>query len=88
MNEVISYDNFCDRAGPIAPAFVDALDEGERERLLKAAWEDCAWIATLTDARIVEAIRQAIFTMAKKDEHLSANAAAAPLLDCFLMRRE
>lgn len=88
IGKAISYTAFCTRIGPTAPAFVDALDKGERERLLKVAWKSCARSARLTDARIIEAFRDAIFTLAENNESLWANVEAAPLLDRFLLGRE
>lgn len=58
-NETTSYDDFCDRAGPLAPDWMDDLTEEARARLLAIAWEHCAWIATLTDTRIVRALEEA-----------------------------
>jgi hypothetical protein len=58
-NEAINYDDFCDRAGPLAPAWVDALEEEAIAALLARAWEACAWVETLTDARIVRALEEA-----------------------------
>lgn len=58
-NEAISYDDFCDRAGPLAPAWVDDLEAESLEALLARAWEACAWVQTLTDARIVAALEEA-----------------------------
>lgn len=56
-NEAISYDDFADRAGPLMSSLTLAdLTEESLCGILRGAWEDCAWIATLTDQRIQRAI--------------------------------
>ena len=58
-NEVNSYDDFCDRVGPIGLEWLDELDERQLERVLWMAWEGCAWVKTLTDKRIIVALEEA-----------------------------
>jgi hypothetical protein len=58
-NEKISYEDFLARAEDLAPEWLLLLDEDLRESIIVSAWEACAWISTLTDQRIVRALREA-----------------------------
>ena len=53
-NEAISYSEFCERARQLAPWLDTLQDAGET--VLTGAWEECAWISTLTDQRILAAL--------------------------------
>jgi hypothetical protein len=55
-NEAISYDDFADRVGPIAPPAFDLLSDEAKIAVLQGAWGECAWIQTLTDERILVAL--------------------------------
>lgn len=61
MPTTISYDDFCDLAATLAPAWFDELTEPAREYVLAKAWENCAW-SRLSNERIVEAFEKARLT--------------------------
>lgn len=51
-NESTSYREFTER---FAPRFRH-LSPLQRERIFSLAWEECAWIQTLTDSRALQSI--------------------------------
>ena len=58
-NETISYADFCERALDINPNWHAELSDEHRDEILTLAWQECAWISTLTDERIIRAIANA-----------------------------
>jgi hypothetical protein len=56
----ISYDDFCERAGLLAPAEFADLTDQSKDIVLTMAWEECAWIATLTNERLTRALERAL----------------------------
>jgi hypothetical protein len=56
-NEKISYRDFAKR---FAPFLWTSLTQAQRDDALRIAWEECAFINTLTDKRGVEALNHAI----------------------------
>ena len=55
-NEAITYQDFVQRCDDELPNLVEGDD---RENVLARAWDECAWISTLTKERLRQALENA-----------------------------
>ena len=62
-NETISFDEFAERFGTNPSKMGGSYTQEECDRANTLAWEECAWIATLTFARATQALDRAFQTI-------------------------